>query len=260
MASVFISYNWNDKPFAIKLAHKLRENGVEVWIDEDGLKIGDSLTQKIPTAIKSNDYVAAIISKSSVSSSWVQKELALAMSHEITDRSVKVLPILIDQNCMIPEAIEDKLYADFSNNKNYEKSFSKLLEAIGITLTKVGSDIQFTAYDNGVVEDCITGLEWVAGPDEDTTWDEAVAWVESLSVDGGDWRMPAPEELKSLYEKNKGIRNMTGLLKTTGYFVWIAEHKDWAFDFGFGDANWGTRKHSDDCRVFAVRFRKDRTM
>jgi hypothetical protein len=54
------------------------------------------------------------------------------------------------------------------------------------------------AYENGIVEDRMTGLEWKAGPDKDNTWDEARSWVQRLNVDGGGWRMPTMDELAGL--------------------------------------------------------------
>ena len=87
----------------------------------------------------------------------------------------------------------------------------------------VAHDGTFIAYASGVVRDTKTGLEWIAGPDRNTTWYTAKSWVESLSIDGGGWRMPTREELKSLYQKGAGKRNMTPLLKTTGWFVWSGE-------------------------------------
>ena len=86
-------------------------------------------------------------------------------------------------------------------------------------------DGNFIAYSKGVVYDNNTGLEWYAGPDRNTTWNEAKAWVESLSFAGGGWRMPTREELKTLYKKGAGTRNMMALLKTTGGYVW-SESRD----------------------------------
>jgi hypothetical protein len=63
----------------------------------------------------------------------------------------------------------------------------------------------------GVVKDTKTGLEWFAGPDKDTTWDEAKAWTESLSVDGGGWRMPTRDEVKGLHTKGAGPHNVSPL-------------------------------------------------
>ena len=97
---------------------------------------------------------------------------------------------------------------------------------------EIASDGTLLAYASGVVYDKNTGLEWFAGPDRDTTWNEAKAWVESLNVAGGGWRMPTREELKTLYQKGAGTRNMTPLLKTTGWcgVVW----RDTGFVVGLG--------------------------
>jgi len=116
------------------------------------------------------------------------------------------------------------------------------------------------ALESAVFYDKNTGLEWYAGPDKSTTWNEAKAWVESLNVAGGDWRMPTREELKTLYKKRAGDRNMTPLLKTTGWWVW-GEARDslsaWFFDFEDGGEIWGYRGTSHSFfRGFAVRSRK----
>ena len=98
---------------------------------------------------------------------------------------------------------------------------------------EIASDGTLLAYASGVVYDKKTGLEWFAGPDRDTTWNEAKAWVESLNVAGGGWRMPTREELKTLYQKGAGTRNMTPLLKTTGWWVWSGETRDSSSAWGF---------------------------
>ncbi len=115
---------------------------------------------------------------------------------------------------------------------------------------------RFILCSSGVVRDTKTGLEWIAGPDRGTTWYQAKSWVESLSIDGGGWRMPTVEELKSLYQKGAGTRNMTPLLKTTGWWVWSGEANDsssvWGFDFDYGEEYWKYLL-GYNCRVFAVR-------
>ena len=124
---------------------------------------------------------------------------------------------------------------------------------------EVGREGVYIAYANGIVKDTKTGLEWVAGPDKDMTWDEAKAWVESLNVGGGGWRMPTVKALEGLYEKGKGDRNMTPLLKATTWWVWSGEIKDssaaWDFDFYYGKRSWYYRNNSYYYRAFAVRSR-----
>ena len=125
---------------------------------------------------------------------------------------------------------------------------------------EIGRDGDCIAYACGVVWDTKAGLEWVAGPDKDTKWDEAKSWVDNLTVAGGGWRMPTIDELKTLYEKDRGSRNMTPLLETTGRYVWSGETKDssspWRFFFSSGYRHPGSREFSYLGRAFAVRSRK----
>ncbi|MGR9107748.1 MAG: toll/interleukin-1 receptor domain-containing protein [Gammaproteobacteria bacterium] len=131
MTSVFLSHNSKDKAFARKLASMLSDSSVEVWIDEAELKVGDSLAQKIGSAIEKTDFLAVVLSHSSVNSPWVQKELALAMQKELAERRVTVLPIL-KESCEIPAFLRDKIYADFTDPTSYEAPFARLLHPLGI--------------------------------------------------------------------------------------------------------------------------------
>ncbi|MBC8433767.1 MAG: DUF1566 domain-containing protein [Desulfobacterales bacterium] len=96
------------------------------------------------------------------------------------------------------------------------------------------------------------GFEWVAGPDRDTTWDEARSWVQSLTVDGGGWRMPTMEELKTLYQKG----DIIVLANATGSWVWSSETKGSLarlFSFRYGIDKWTNRGYAEKNRGFAVR-------
>jgi hypothetical protein len=112
----------------------------------------------------------------------------------------------------------------------------------------------------GIVSDSKTGLEWKVGPDKDTNWDQARAWVQNLKLDGGGWRMPTLDELKGLYIKGASPLNMSPLLKTTGWQVWSDKLKDPLFAWGFyyvcGGKGWDGRKFPYDFRAFAVRSPK----
>lgn len=131
MPSVFLSHSSNDKFFVRKLAEKLTASNVKVWIDEAELKVGDSLVGKISGAIQQADFVAAILSHSSIQSEWVTKELHLAVTQEIKGRRVKVLPILIEP-CEIPGFLSDKFYADFTNPDDFDRPMSTLLRTLGV--------------------------------------------------------------------------------------------------------------------------------
>ena len=135
--------------------------------------------------------------------------------------------------------------------------FAKNGEELDVSKVYCAFDEALVAEENGIVTDTATGLQWVVGPDRDTTWDEAVTWVEHLSVDGGGWRMPKREELRTLYRKGDGERNMSSLLETTGGFVWtdevVGSKYAWGFCYEIGDAFWPRHTFSNTARGFAVR-------
>ncbi len=131
----------------------------------------------------------------------------------------------------------------------------------GETTKVIDKGRRFIAHNNGVVYDKETGLEWYVGPDRDTTWYKAESWAKNLTFDGGGWRMPAKKELKSLYNKGAGQRNMTPLLKTTGWWVWSGETTGSSSAWGFYFTHGSEFLYSRDYyyygeRGFAVRSRK----
>ena len=117
---------------------------------------------------------------------------------------------------------------------------------------------RFVRNDAGVVVDRELGLEWIVGPDKNTTWDEAKTWVEGLSIEGGVWRMPTRRELEGLYKKDAGASNISPSFKTDGRFVWSGEVVDsthaWGFCYATGEAFWPRRSYSQGARAFAVKL------
>ena len=140
---------------------------------------------------------------------------------------------------------------DSTDNGHITVTISNVIKRDGI----------YVAYANGIVRDTKTGLEWKVGPDKNTNWNQARSWVQSLNLDGGGWRMPTMDELGDLYKKGAGKRNMTPLLKTTGWIAWSGETKGSSlagnFHFIDDDRIWDYRRSSGLCRAFAVRSRSD---
>lgn len=151
MVGVFLSHNTVDKVFARKLGEHLTNYGIKVWIDEAEIKVGEPLVRKISQGIQEMQYLAVILTPDSVSSSFVQKELELAITSEITGQTLKVLPILYKE-CEIPFFLKDKLYADFRND--FDMGFQKLLDVFFtknffdqiIDVVRNGAKEEFDAY------------------------------------------------------------------------------------------------------------------
>ena len=136
--SVFISYSGKDRSFVERLATDLRSKGLYVWFDQWELKVGDSIVDKINAGLTSHDYLIVVLSKASVRSQWVMKELNAGLMRELEERRVVVLPILVE-DCDIPALLSDKVYADFRDN--YSSGLNRLLDTFPSRLFASGINI-----------------------------------------------------------------------------------------------------------------------
>ncbi|MGC4037615.1 MAG: toll/interleukin-1 receptor domain-containing protein [Chitinophagaceae bacterium] len=123
---VFISHSAKDKNFVLKLAKDLMANGVNVWLDEWNLSVGDTFANTINQAVINARFVLIIMSPDYFTSNWTHQELNLAMDKEINERVIKTIPILY-RDCSIPNILRTKLYADFRNQEEYQVQLSKLV-------------------------------------------------------------------------------------------------------------------------------------
>lgn len=126
---VFLSHNSDDKPFVRRLATELKERGISCWVDEAEIHYGESLVLKISNAIERIALVLAVISNNSVDSSWVRQELDWAMTKEIKQRRVVIIPLLVDK-CDMPFFLTNKLYADFTDESRFLKTVNRLVTSI----------------------------------------------------------------------------------------------------------------------------------
>jgi len=101
-----------------------------VWIDEGEIQVGDSLIEKIREGIDAVDFVVGVISRHSIGSDWVKKELDLASNREIHAARAIVLPALVD-DVTLPGFLVGKRYADFRDDKQYDEALGELLRALG---------------------------------------------------------------------------------------------------------------------------------
>lgn len=63
MATVFISYSWDSaehKAWVRRFAEGLRARGIEVWLDQFDLRLGDSITAYMERAVTEADYVLLV--------------------------------------------------------------------------------------------------------------------------------------------------------------------------------------------------------
>ncbi len=92
MADVFISYSNSDRTYALDLAEALRAQGFSIWIDQTGIGGAKNWTSEIVEAIDACSTMVCLISKHSITSHNVAKELHLA-----SEKGKHILPVVIEK-------------------------------------------------------------------------------------------------------------------------------------------------------------------
>lgn len=88
---VFISYSTKNENLALNIYNECKSLDIDVWFAPKSIKIGESYTSTINKAIKNSNFFILILSKQSMESYHVLKELGLAVKNK-----KKILPIKID--------------------------------------------------------------------------------------------------------------------------------------------------------------------
>jgi uncharacterized protein YjbI with pentapeptide repeats len=134
--SSFISYSAKDTLFAKQLYGDLQNKGVRCWFAPEDLKIGEKIRVGIDQSIQLHDKLVLVLSKNSVESEWVEKEVETAMERERQEKRSVLFPIRLDDAVM---KIESGWPADIRRSRNigdfrgwrvptaYQKSLDRLL-------------------------------------------------------------------------------------------------------------------------------------
>ncbi len=124
---LFVCHASEDKPVASAFAAFLHERGTHVWFDQWEIRVGDSIVQKVSDALAEATHLAILLSSTSITKPWVQREMSSALMRQLADRSISVLPLLLD-DCVIPAILADIRYADCRRDR--ESGFTEALHAL----------------------------------------------------------------------------------------------------------------------------------
>jgi hypothetical protein len=133
---VFISHASEDKArFVVEFAQRLRQSGVDAWLDQWEMRPGDSLVDKVfEEGIAKAQAVIVVISAVSVTKPWVREELNLAVVKRI-GKGLKLIPVVIDA-CEIPASLQSTVWQRIDDLEHYDEAFHRILGAIFDTSTK----------------------------------------------------------------------------------------------------------------------------
>ena len=107
---VFISYSRKDDDFVLPLCKKLKELGVEIWLDQWDIAPGDNWDKSIDDALYKCTRMLIILSPDAVDSYQVQGEL-----HTFFKEKKPVIPIVY-RDCKIPRILNVIQHMNFTSN------------------------------------------------------------------------------------------------------------------------------------------------
>lgn len=108
---IFISHSSKDREAALKLATDLNFVGVDVWLDQWELHVGQSLTDGIAAAMEASRYIAILITSNYNKSVWTKTEYKKALAREQKEGRTVMLPLIVGE-ADVPDFLEDKIYLD----------------------------------------------------------------------------------------------------------------------------------------------------
>lgn len=127
---VFLSHAKEDKDrFVIEFGRKLRDKGIDVWLDKWEMLPGDSLIDKIfEEGLKNAEAIIIVLSKYSANKPWVREELNAGIMKKIS-KGTKIIPVLID-NCDVPESLKSTLWERITDLSSYKENLDRIVAAI----------------------------------------------------------------------------------------------------------------------------------
>lgn len=163
MSKIFISHSSIDKEFAKELSKNLIELGHEIWLDEWRIKVGESIIEEVQKGLDDSEVMVIVLSKSSVQSSWVEREWKAKFWQEMETKKTLILPILIE-DCEIPTLLRDKKYADFRQNKT--KALFELVSSLPSVSGKIeNSKVQIDEIIKVKNNDAMALIKLMSNPD-----------------------------------------------------------------------------------------------
>lgn len=134
--SPFEFYSCRDEGFASSLYADLQIRGVRCWYAPEDLKIGDKFRTGIDESIRIHDKLLLVLSRDSIRSQWVEKEVVTAFERERRENRIVLFPIRLDNEVLetneawAADIRRTRHIGDFTlwkDHDSYQKAFRRLL-------------------------------------------------------------------------------------------------------------------------------------
>jgi hypothetical protein len=141
MARYFISYSRSDQAFALRFAQDLKTAGVEVWVDQLDIPIGQNWDRSVEAAVRECEGFVIILSPRSAASEHVADEVACALEDH-----KHIIPILIEK-CTIPMRLARLQFIDATSD--YDNVLARFQLIIGAPPSSAAAVVSATPTPRG---------------------------------------------------------------------------------------------------------------
>lgn len=169
----FISHGSEDKDrFVLPFATRLRELGVDAWVDRWEMGPGDSLVERIfEEGIGEAGAFVVVLSHTSVVKPWVKEELGAAVVRRINSGgSKRLIPVVLDSGVAVPHSLQHLLWESVPEH-GLEGVAQNIADALqGVTAKpKLGGRPTYTQ----------TPVHWTTEPADETVFQLIAAEIRS---------------------------------------------------------------------------------
>lgn len=136
---VFLSHSSADQTRVRRLAERLQEAGLRVWLDEWAVQVGDDIYLAIERGLERSRCLVLCLSHAALSSEWVALERSTALFRDPTNRDRRFLPVLLD-DCELPDTLRRYRYLDLRQDD--PASLEELIAAVRVGLSLGSAPIE----------------------------------------------------------------------------------------------------------------------
>ena len=128
---VFLSHDGHDKPAVEALARRLKEKGINPWLDKLNLIPGDPWQENIEKALDKCAACAVFIGPRGAAG-WHHEEMRAAIARRVEERDFRVIPVLLpggerEQRKSLPKFLAATTWVVFERTLDDEDAFYRLV-------------------------------------------------------------------------------------------------------------------------------------
>lgn len=131
---VFLSYSRGEAAIVEAMARRLRDNGIEPWLDKWNLVPGEPWQPALEEALGKCAACLVFVGRSGMGP-WQHEEMRVAIDRRVTRRDLRVIPVLLPgaergRRSTIPSFLANVTWVEFHHQLDDPDAFHRLLSGI----------------------------------------------------------------------------------------------------------------------------------